>query len=80
MIETITTFIIPQIIEEWIAVLLFTIIYFYYFAFYYDYDFATPIGISMKERALFVLILTFVITMISYLSLKIIFFIGGIFL
>ena len=80
MIETITELIVPQIIEEWIALLLIVIIWLYHFTFKIDdYDFNTSIKISTSERVLFVLVLTIILSIISYLSLKIIFLIGGIF-
>lgn len=79
MIETITTFIIPQIIEEWIAFILIMVIWLCYFVFEHDRCVATHIKISICERVLFVLILTFIMSVISYLSLKIILSIGGMF-
>jgi len=80
MMETITTIVIPQKIEEWIAILLLLALWIYYFGLRDESKITVNYNKSISETVSIIMVLSFVMTAISYLLLKALFwFIGGLF-
>lgn len=80
MIETITTIVIPQRIEELIGILLLLVLWIYHFGLREESKIKIDYSKSISETVSIIIILSSVMAVVSYLLLKALFwFIGGIF-